>query len=228
MNALSLCQKLTLVALLLECAEMLYLRKRIAQVFLERKKLVLTPLLLTLAAFSIVTLWDPRAFAVVLLIKLFLIVKLRGPYAGASDAMLLQILLTLTGVALFPEYERWFFVYLGIQVTLSLFLSGIHKTFHSQWWSGKALGRALRLETLDIPKRLQALSRSRRLTQALSAILLTFELSFPIVVFAPDLRAPYVALALCFHVLNAYAFGLNRFFWVWLAAYPALFALPHR
>jgi hypothetical protein len=37
-----------------------------------------------------------------------------------------------------------------------------------------------------------------------------------------------LALAAAFHLANACLFGLNRFFWVWLAAYPSLIWLQHR
>jgi hypothetical protein len=43
--------------------------------------------------------------------------------------------------------------------------------------------------------------------------------------FSPTVRLPLVVGALGFHCINAYALGLNRFFWAWLAAYPALWAL---
>jgi hypothetical protein len=32
-----------------------------------------------------------------------------------------------------------------------------------------------------------------------------------------------MALAACFHLANAALLGLNRFLWVWVAAYPALY-----
>jgi len=31
-----------------------------------------------------------------------------------------------------------------------------------------------------------------------------------------------LAIGAAFHLANAFAFGLNRFLWAWLAAYPAL------
>jgi hypothetical protein len=34
-----------------------------------------------------------------------------------------------------------------------------------------------------------------------------------------------MAAGLVFHAGNAYVFGLNRFFFAWLAAYPAIYAI---
>ena len=36
------------------------------------------------------------------------------------------------------------------------------------------------------------------------------------------------SLATLFHLGNALLFGLNRFFWIWLAAYPALLWFQQR
>jgi hypothetical protein len=37
-----------------------------------------------------------------------------------------------------------------------------------------------------------------------------------------------LTLAALFHFVNACLFGLNRFFWIWLAAYPSLLWLQQR
>jgi hypothetical protein len=37
-----------------------------------------------------------------------------------------------------------------------------------------------------------------------------------------------LALTAAFHLANACLFGLNRFLWVWLAAYPSLIWLQAR
>ena len=37
-----------------------------------------------------------------------------------------------------------------------------------------------------------------------------------------------LAVAATFHLANACLFGLNRFFWTWLAVYPAILWLQDR
>ena len=42
------------------------------------------------------------------------------------------------------------------------------------------------------------------------------------------LRVVPLLLAAAFHLSNAMLFGLNRFFWIWLCAYPSLIWLQAR
>jgi hypothetical protein len=37
-----------------------------------------------------------------------------------------------------------------------------------------------------------------------------------------------LTIAGLFHLVNACLFGLNRFFWIWPAAYPVIMWLQHR
>ena len=222
MSAFEACQKLLVFSLLLQCAEMFRTRARIAAVWLEGRTNGLTAHLVAQTFVSMLSFWDVRALPAALALQLILLARLRGPYAGASDAMTLQTLIAVSGAVVLPEYERAFLLYLALQVTLSLFLGGIHKARNPQWWNGEALSRALLLKTLDVPHVAQSLTRSPRVVRIVGWAVLFFELSFPLVLLMPSLRVPLVAIALVFHVFNAYAFGLNRFFWAWLAAYPAV------
>jgi len=50
-----------------------------------------------------------------------------------------------------------------------------------------------------------------------------FELSAALVLFAPDTAVvTWLVIAATFHLVNAWVFGLNRFFFAWLAAYPSV------
>ena len=215
MSAFLLCQKLLALALFLQSIEMLKVRKRIANIWLDGRLHGLTLLFSAQAATAVLASVDARAFPLALVLQLFLVVRLRGPFAGASDAMTLQALISITGSVLVPELKRAFMAYLAVQVTLSLFLSGIHKARHRQWWNGVAMARVLGRETQSVPLHFRAAG----------LIVLAFELAFPLAMFSPTVRLPLVVGALGFHCINAYALGLNRFFWAWLAAYPALWAL---
>ncbi|HSD89477.1 MAG TPA: hypothetical protein VLB44_18230 [Kofleriaceae bacterium] len=54
-------------------------------------------------------------------------------------------------------------------------------------------------------------------------LLLAFELGFPLALLDARACLALLAAGAVFHVGNAVAFGLNRFLWTWLAAYPALY-----
>ena len=49
-----------------------------------------------------------------------------------------------------------------------------------------------------------------------------FELVFPLALLDPVALKLALLCAAGFHFSNACFFGLNRFFWIWLCAYPAL------
>jgi hypothetical protein len=55
-----------------------------------------------------------------------------------------------------------------------------------------------------------------------------FELVFPLALLSPQALVIGLGLAVLFHFVNACLFGLNRFFWIWLAAYPSLLWLQQR
>ena len=55
-----------------------------------------------------------------------------------------------------------------------------------------------------------------------------FELAFPLALASLATLALALVGAACFHLANAFLFGLNRFFWTWIAAYPSLIWLQER
>jgi len=50
---------------------------------------------------------------------------------------------------------------------------------------------------------------------------------FPLVLVFPDWTFVFVGVALLFHFLVFWFFGLNRFFWAWAANLGSLFFLGH-
>ena len=55
-----------------------------------------------------------------------------------------------------------------------------------------------------------------------------FELIFPLSFLNSAALILALFIAALFHLANACVFGLNRFFWTWLAAYPSILWLQHR
>jgi hypothetical protein len=50
-----------------------------------------------------------------------------------------------------------------------------------------------------------------------------FECGFPLALLRPELSLVFLGGGLLFHLLIAYQLQLNRFFWAWLATYPAVY-----
>ena len=67
----------------------------------------------------------------------------------------------------------------------------------------------------------RALSRPA-LGRAAGWLVLGFECGFPVALASPTGCVVWLAFGAGFHVVNAIVFGLDRFLWAWLAAYPAL------
>ena len=162
--------------------------------------------------------WPWLAFATTLAIA----VRFRGTYNGGSDAMLLVGLLGLaiarSGA---PEVGLG---YIAAQLVLSYVLAGVAKLREPRWRDGSALVALVALPTYNVPPGLIAVLARPALARIAGFGLLAFELGFPIALVDPTACRLLLALAVLFHLGNAVVFGLNRFLWAWLAAFPALIA----
>jgi len=180
------------------------------------------PLLLGFAA--------PWACLALLAIGVMILRRFHGPYNGGSDRMSLLVLSCLT-LALFAPDERWravAFGYLAAQLTLSYFASGWVKIVNPDWRSGIALRDVFSFSAYPVSEDLRGWADHPGLMRVMSWAVMGFELSFPfLLVTRPTLMAGLVVAA-TFHLANACLFGLNRFFWVWLAAYPSLIWFQER
>ncbi|MEN8837498.1 MAG: HTTM domain-containing protein, partial [Celeribacter marinus] len=57
---------------------------------------------------------------------------------------------------------------------------------------------------------------------AMSWAVMGFELAFPLTLLHPIALMAGLLVAASFHFSNALFFGLNRFFWIWICAYPSI------
>lgn len=149
----------------------------------------------------------------------------RGPYNGGADKMAVLVLTCLGGAHL-AEGTVWAEMamgYLALQVLLSYFVSGWVKLRSHDWLSGMALTNVFAWSIYPVSQSVLDLAARRRLVAVGSWLVIAFELALPLSLLAPVLLAASLCLAACFHLVNAMLFGLNRFFWVWIATYPALF-----
>lgn len=152
----------------------------------------------------------------------------RGSFNGGSDFMILMILSALVVLTLLggtPAATSGVLAYIGIQTVLSYFVGGIVKLRRSNWRKGLALPGFLRFSIYQSGGLQRKIEDNPSLARTLSWLALAFECSFPVALLSPQICVLSISAGLIFHFANFYFFGLNRFFWAWLAAYPALYYL---
>jgi hypothetical protein len=99
-----------------------------------------------------------------------------------------------------PRWRETVFGYLALQSTLSYCFAGWVKVVNPEWRNGQALQEVFRFSAYPVSESLRAWAT------------LMIGLLF----------------AAAFHFVNACLFGLNRFFWIWLASYPSLLWFQER
>lgn len=164
------------------------------------------------------------------LVSLMVLVRFQGPYNGGSDRMGLLALwcLTLTALMPAPRLKELFFGYLGAQLMLSYVVSGWVKIVNPDWRSGVALRQVFQFSAYPVAESLRGWAARPRLLLVMSWAVMAFELAFPLTLLSRPALIAGLVVAASFHLANACLFGLNRFFWTWLAAYPAILWLQDR
>lgn len=154
----------------------------------------------------------------------------QGPYNGGSDRMGLLIMWCLMLCHLVPEglLREAVFGYLGVQVVLSYVVSGVVKIVNPAWRSGQALCDVFAFSAYPVSEGLRKLARRRRLLWTGSWAVMLFEVGFPMAFVSAGALIVALVIGAAFHLANACVFGLNRFFWIWIAAYPSLIWLQGR
>lgn len=163
-------------------------------------------------------------------LSLAILVRFQGPYNGGSDRMGLLALwcLALAAVAPTQHWREIAFGYLGIQLVLSYFISGWVKVVNPDWRSGRALRDVFQFSAYPVSENLRALADRPGLLRVAAWAVILFELAFPLTMASQTLLAAGLVVAASFHLANACLFGLNRFFWTWIASYPAIVWLQAR
>jgi len=168
--------------------------------------------------------------ALLLLLGLAILHRFQGPYNGGADRMSLLILCCLCLVYIAPT-QRWqevAFGYLAFQLLLSYFISGWVKVVNKDWRSGRALRDVFLFSAYPASESLRQWSTSTRLLFFMSWGVMLFELLFPVSLFSGTSLSIALIIAATFHFANACLFGLNRFFWIWIAAYPSIIWFQQR
>jgi hypothetical protein len=144
----------------------------------------------------------------------------RGTLNGGSDQLKVVVLSGLTIAALDPALATVGLAYVAAQTILSYFVAGVVKLIEPTWRSGEAIDRLTALPRYGVPTRVA--SAMTRVARPLAWGVMTFELLSPLAFSGPRAAAVILATAAGFHAVNAAALGLNRFFWAWVSAYPAV------
>lgn len=165
-----------------------------------------------------------------LLLGVLILHKFQGPYNGGSDRMSLLVLSSLCLVNFAPNqyWQEIFFGYLGLQLVLSYFISGWVKIVNPEWRNGLALQDVFRFSAYPVSKSLREWANWPRVLFTMSWGVMVFELVFPLTMLWQPALITALLVAAAFHLSNACFFGLNRFFWIWLSAYPSILWLQHR
>ncbi|OUR75947.1 hypothetical protein A9Q83_16415 [Alphaproteobacteria bacterium 46_93_T64] len=164
------------------------------------------------------------------MLGLFILHRFQGPYNGGSDRMSLLILSCLCLANFIPilQWQEVIFGYLALQLVLSYFISGWVKIINPEWRNGLALKDVFSFSAYPVSEALRSLANSPGLLWSMSWAVILFELIFPLTLITQTTLVAGLVIAACFHFSNACMLGLNRFFWIWLAAYPSIIWLQYR
>lgn len=159
-----------------------------------------------------------------LIVACVLLVRFQGPYCGGSDCMSILVLLCLflSHIAPTPFWQQLALGYLAFQLTFSYFQSGYIKIINVDWRSGQALTDVFAITAYPVSEHARKWAQSPQLMLVMSWSVIVFELLFPLSLLNHYLLIAALVIAAIFHLANACLFGLNRFFWIWPAAYPII------
>ena len=186
-------------------------------------------LLLRLVAVAVMVLQGSSLALVLFLFisHVLVLLRWRGAFNGGSDFM---TLIVLTGLLIAqcmshvgkPELGwRAGLWYISLQTVTSYFMSGWVKLLQPQWRSGEALVVFLN-GAIYGPLPAQHPLRHPLLARAAAWAFIVWECCFPLAFIGPQPALFFCATAAVFHFLVFWFFGLNRFFWAWVATFPAI------
>lgn len=159
--------------------------------------------------------------------NVLVLIRWRGAFNGGSDFLTLVV---LTGLLVAQVIGAWGDVVLGwqaglwyiaIQAITSYFMSGWVKLLRREWRSGAAMTIFLNAAIYG-PLSARHLLRNRGVALLGSWAFIVWECCAPLALISLELATLFCAVAAVFHFLVFWFFGLNRFFWAWLASFPAI------
>ena len=139
-------------------------------------------------------------------------------------ALLLRSLLPTDVVTL---AALWFIV---LQVCLSYLTAGVSKLRNVSWRQGNGFKYvATSYELVPVKKVNIFFEKYTGLTQVINWLIILFECAFPVELFAgPVVLWCFLVAGGILHGAIAFGFRLGKFFWIWIATYPALIFIAQR
>jgi hypothetical protein len=119
-------------------------------------------------------------------------------------------------------WQQMAFGYLALQLLLSYVMAGCVKIVNPEWRNGRALQKVFRFSFYPVSEQTRRWADYPILLFAMSWAVMLIELLFPFFLFHQNALLMGLGLMVLFHLANAFLFGFNRFFWIWVAAYPSL------
>ena len=138
----------------------------------------------------------------------------------------MQILFALLLHSLDPNSSKLQTAALGwicVQSVFSYFFSGLRKMKDPLWWSGDAPLAFIGESRVAFPALKRKLLGFNSSLKWIGLGILFYEVAFPFAVHSRSGCAVFLGLGIAFHFGVFLLFGLNRFFWVWVSTYPAIF-----
>ncbi len=194
-------------------------------------RLILSLLLLAASLGKQLPGMDPALLTLALVVNhLFILPFFNGPYNGGADRMSLLVLICLTCTLNVsdPVWKEIAFGYLGMQLLLSYLMAGWVKVRNPDWRSGRALKDVFLFSAYPAGENIRKWADQPRVLFGAGWAVMLFELAFPLAFLSGPTLMAGLAIAALFHGANACLFGLNRFFWIWICAYPSILWLQER
>lgn len=201
-----------------------FLRSTLAGLLRYRAFVGVLILRLILGAVMTFTL-NPLVIALGFVATLLIALRWRGSFNGGSDFMNLVVLSALFVASANPGNEKiitaslW---YIAIQTCTSYFIAGVIKLRRRNWRNGAALSGFIKTTVYSPDPLGNAIGSSLSVSALASWCVILFECTFPLALLNAELCYLAMGIALIFHLMNFYFFGLNRFVLSWAATYPAL------
>jgi hypothetical protein len=121
----------------------------------------------------------------------------------------------------------WF---IALQVCLSYLTAGVSKLRSASWRQGNGFQYVVTsYELVPVKKINDFFEEHKGLSLLINWLVIIFECAFPIVLFAgPVVLWIFLVAGIILHSSIAFGFRLGKFFWIWVATYPALIFIAQR
>ena len=170
---------------------------------------------------------ESRVWPFLWISQILVCVRFRGASNGGSDSMSVVLASALSLPVLLgrtPLVIQAALLYIGVQVTLSYVIAGLAKLRQADWRDGRALQHFVVESPYGVPALVGRVIEQRAVSEVLGWSIIAFECLFPLAWLGPRACCAFLICGTLFHASIVLLLGLNRFFWAWIAAYPALLA----